>query len=581
MNGCYSARMKRIGVAACMVFAALWASSPGPAAAGQSGSAPAPVAVANLPPAGAAEDLESRIEAIVSDPTVSRAHWGVIVTALDGSPLAALNDGQLFQPASNAKLFTTAAALALLGANQRFTTRVEYGSAGRPQSTINGDVVIIGSGDGTLSDPNVPYREPLPNRSGAATPPPPTFPELAQFADQIAAAGVKQITGDIVGDDSVFPWEPYPQDWAADDLVWGYAAPVSGLSVADNEIRAVVKPGKTVLDSPSIEIPPGTPAYYAFDTSGLVTGPPKSGSQIQMDRPTGSKAVRVYGSIAAKSAPDAEQLAIADPAEFAAMVLRDMLEARGVHVNGRARSKHRLITDARGFRAESRADLPNLPKGSITAATSQLLTGAVSCADACPVILQHTSPSVADDVLVTNKTSQNLHAELLLRHLGKTYGQPYMGGDGGVDGSNAEGVRVVRQFLVNAGLDPGDFVFYDGSGLSGHDLVTPRATAKLLSYAAHDPETGEPQPWFPQWRASLPVAGEDGSLGSRFKDPPLKGHVFAKTGTLGEARALSGYIDCSSGQTVIFSIMVNAFVPGTPEIRDTVDRLVDLIASTL
>jgi serine-type D-Ala-D-Ala carboxypeptidase/endopeptidase (penicillin-binding protein 4) len=108
-------------------------------------------------------------------------------------------------------------------------------------------------------------------------------------------------------------------------------------------------------------------------------------------------------------------------------------------------------------------------------------------------------------------------------------------------------------------------------------LVTPRAIAKLLSYAAHDPKTGEPQPWFAVWKSSLPIGGEDGTLGSRFAKPPLKDHVFAKTGTLGEARALSGYLDAASGHTVIFSILVGNHLPGTSDDRDAMDKIVAAI----
>jgi D-alanyl-D-alanine carboxypeptidase/D-alanyl-D-alanine-endopeptidase (penicillin-binding protein 4) len=138
---------------------------------------------------------------------------------------------------------------------------------------------------------------------------------------------------------------------------------------------------------------------------------------------------------------------------------------------------------------------------------------------------------------------------------------------------------MVRAFLVRAGIDKDDFVFYDGSGLSGHDLVTPRATAKLLSYAALDPKTGGPQTWFADWKASLPVGGEDKALATRFAKPPLKDHVFAKTGTLGEARALSGYLDCASGRTVIFSIMVGNHAPGSNADRDAMDKIVAAIAA--
>jgi D-alanyl-D-alanine carboxypeptidase/D-alanyl-D-alanine-endopeptidase (penicillin-binding protein 4) len=170
---------------------------------------------------------------------------------------------------------------------------------------------------------------------------------------------------------------------------------------------------------------------------------------------------------------------------------------------------------------------------------------------------------VLEDIVATNKESLNLHAELLLRQLGRAYGS---------DGSGAQGARVVRSFLVGAGIDKDDFVFFDGSGLSGHDLVTPRATARLLQYASG-------QTWFEDWKKSLPVGGVDGSLASRFTKPPLKGKVFAKTGTLGESRALSGYVECASGRTVIFSIFVDNHLPQTSVDRDAMDKIVAAIAA--
>ena len=140
-------------------------------------------------------------------------------------------------------------------------------------------------------------------------------------------------------------------------------------------------------------------------------------------------------------------------------------------------------------------------------------------------------------------------------------------------GSTVDGARLVRAFLENAGVDKDDFVFFDGSGLSGHDLVTTRATVRLLQYAST-------QPWFADWKKSLPVGGEDGSLISRFGKAPLKDHVFAKTGTLGEARALSGYLECASGRTVIFSVMVGNHMPGTNDDRDVMDKIVTAIAES-
>lgn len=557
--------MTRLSVRVALCLIALSAAScaaPGQApSTGASAAAPTPG-----PPA---VSLADQIEAIVSSPSVIRDHWGIAVTALDGTPIYSLNDGQLFQPASNAKLFTTAAALALLGPDQRFTTRVEYGRAGSKSKIVRGDVTIAGSGDGNFSDRELPYRSPADTKAAPTLTP---LRYLADFADRIAAAGVTRITGDIVGDDSVFPWEPYPEEWSIDDAVWGYGAPVSGLSVNDNQVLVTVFPGKTGTDPPTVRWPDGIPMYYQIDTTGLVTGPRRSASHIEFQRDPGSKVLRIFGSIAERSEPDSEQVAIADPAEFAAIALKELLEARGIKVGGVARAKHRINLQSPGFLAESHEPLAKLP-AAISPGASKLLTGAVSCMDACPVILQHTSPPLLEDVVLTNKVSQNLHAELLLHHLGKAYGAS----DSALDGSTAEGARVVRQWLINLGIDPEDFVFYDGSGLSSHDLVTPRAIVKLLSWAAHDPKTGEPQPWFDDWKASLPEGGEDGSLASRFSRGPVKDHVFAKTGTLGEARALSGYLECSSGRTVIFSILVGNHLPSTSADRSAMDKIVAAI----
>jgi D-alanyl-D-alanine carboxypeptidase/D-alanyl-D-alanine-endopeptidase (penicillin-binding protein 4) len=159
--------------------------------------------------------------------------------------------------------------------------------------------------------------------------------------------------------------------------------------------------------------------------------------------------------------------------------------------------------------------------------------------------------------------SQNLHAELLLRLLGKVHG---------TDGSFAEGSRVVRQFMVSAGVDDNDFFFYDGSGMSMDDRVAPRAITRLLTYAAR-------QPWGTAWHDTLPIAGVDGTLSNRFKNSPLKGHMWAKTGTLNESNALSGYLTTASGKTLAFSIMVNGHRPGSNAEIQAIDRICEAIAA--
>jgi serine-type D-Ala-D-Ala carboxypeptidase/endopeptidase (penicillin-binding protein 4) len=514
--------------------------------------------------------LGAQIAAMVAEPAVARAHWGVMVTELDGTPIYGLNEGQLFQPASNAKLFTTTAAVALLGPEKTFETTVR-GRLDATSGTVTGDLVILGAGDANLSGRELPYLSPgaRPKNPG---PQPAALRYLEEMADQVAARGVKVVTGDVVGDDTLFPWEPYPSDWSIDDAVWGYGAPVSALTVADNQMQLTITPGtitgakgrETHHDGTAVLEQHGVP-YYTLQTHVPVT-PAKTPSAVQVERAIGSRVVRVYGQMANGSDADGEEIAIEDPAEYAAMAFRGMLEARGIKVQGGARAKHRAPSDPFGFLTSLHA-----PGGAedVTANGGAAEENCYVHEVPAPTLASHQSVPLGEDVVLTNKVSQNLHAELLLRHLGQRAGCG--------DGSAVAGARMVRAFLLHAGIDKDDFVFYDGSGLSGHDLVTPRATAKLLQFAAMDPKTGAPQPWFADWKKSLPVGGEDGTLGGRFAKAPLKDHLFAKTGTLGEARALSGYLECASGRTVVFSIMVGNHAPGTSADRDVMDRVVGAI----
>lgn len=513
-------------------------------------------------------DLAKKISEVLTDPEVARAHWGIKVTAMDGVPIYSLNEGQLFQPASNTKMFTTATAIALLGANTTFTTKVIARGTFSAPGRLTGDVVLVGGGDANLSGREIPYVPPAmrPKVAPGQQPPPgpPALRYLEEMADQVSKTGLKVVNGDIVGDDTLYPWEPYPSDWSIDDAVWGYGAPVSALVINDNQLQLTVAPGDAAGKPANVTIDPIAP-YYTVDATALITGPVGSGSHVQIDRALGSKELRIYGSIAVDAHPDEEEIAIHDPAEYAAAALKSMLEGRGILVTGVARAKHRISTDARGFFRASHEPILAMD-WSKTYAPAQTPIACMSNCGAAPaetILAQHTSSPLIEDMVVTNKVSQNLHAEMFLHNLGAAVLN---------DGSTVNGARVIRAFLTaRAGLDPDDFIFFDGSGLSGHDLVTPRATARLLQYAAT-------QPWFTDWKRTLPVGGEDGSLVERFGKAPLKDHVFAKTGTLSEARALSGYLDCASGKTVIFSVMVSAHTPATAADRVAMDKIVGLIA---
>jgi len=536
--------------------------------------APKPVAHAAFP-TGEATPLGSKISALLADPSVSRAHWGIAVTALDGTPIYGLDEGKLFRPASNAKLFTTAAAMALTGPKRVLSTGV-WGNAPDATGAVVGDVVLYGAGDPSFSTEDIPYRT-VAQRKMEGLPPTPADPLLGidELAAKIAARGVKRVSGNVVGNDMLWVYEPYPDTWGIDDLTTSDGAPVSALTLNDNTVVLKITPGVAVGDDATATLSPADTGYSV--ELHVTTVGAKAAASFDIERAVGSKVVRVFGTVAIGTLRS-EEIAVDHPAQFAANALRERLIAHGVAVDGAATVLHILPTDPRGFTSESRE--PMTPQmltswnGPVGFQSCDQIVKAGETAKPCvfPVKLaEHISAPLADEIAFTLKISQNLHAEMMLRELGHDHGDPYIPLVV-TPSTTAQGARVVRQFLINAGLDGDDFAFYDGSGLSSHDLVTPRATAKLLSYATA-------QPWFTQWKAALPIGGVDGTLASRFMTEPLKGHVFAKTGTLGESRALSGYLDCASGKQVIFSIMVDNHTPAGSADRAVMDEIVAAIAA--
>ena len=243
-----------------------------------------------------------------------------------------------------------------------------------------------------------------------------------------------------------------------------------------------------------------------------------------------------------------EGLAIEDPAEFAATLFRHLLEMRGITVYGRQRTHHTELASLSTFTTVVVASSRGGDEHSLTAPAGPLVLG------------EYESAPLREDIEVINKVSQNLHAEILLRLLGR---------EKGTGGTVQGGIEVVRGFLNNAGISGEDYVFYDGSGLSRQNLITPHAIVELLRYA-------NAQPWGREFRDSLPVAGSDGSLADRFKDLNPAAHVYAKTGSLGGVKTLSGYAVTAKGQDLAFSILSNNFTLPGHRLNDIIDSIVEL-----
>lgn len=446
--------------------------------------------------------FRERAESVLSVGSADKGHWGVLVAdAQTGDVLFSRNAAQYFTPASNTKLFTTILALATLGPDHRVRTTVETTGAVDRMGVLRGDLVLVGRGDGNLANRILPYTK-QDRRDGSPEKP------LAELADQVVRRGVREIEGDVIADDSYLVPARYPSGWTVDDTVWSFGAAVSAIAVNDNALTLDVRPGEAAGAPLRFSLEPA-PTIYNVRNEAKTTAAGTE-AQLRLARDPESRTFVLSGTLPLDAPRRSLQVAVQEPAENAAVLFAHLLEARGVQITGQSRARHAGDPGA--------VAAPDEPR---------------------KVLAEHVSPPLIEDVRLTNKISDNLHAELMLRLAAKEKGGAEILDDA---------LKFAQQFRAGIGIAPDDVVLKDGSGLSRDDLATPESFVQLLEYAAR-------QPWGADFVKTLPVAGEDGTLENRMKGTTAAGRIQAKTGQVDHVEALSGFATTLHGERLIFSIM--------------------------
>jgi D-alanyl-D-alanine carboxypeptidase/D-alanyl-D-alanine-endopeptidase (penicillin-binding protein 4) len=476
--------------------------------------------------------LKSTLDKIIETDAFENSLWGIYVTdAATGRTLYSRNRQKSFIPASNVKLYVTATALSMLGPDYRYLTRLYAQNRPTSGGQLRGNLVVRGSGDPTIGK----RFRPGDDRTAL----------FREWRDSLAAAGIRHMRGDIIGDDDVFDDVPFGEGWSWQDLTWWYAAEISGLSFNDNAVDLTVTPRRPDMPA-TLSWKPFNTKYVEF-TNQTRTVPASADYDESYDKKWGTNHFTV-SSLLPVDDGDEEALSVTNPTRYFAFVFRESLVRGGFAGRGEA-----VDVDELSFKPDY-------------------------ASDSLRRIAGHRSPPLNRIVQVTNRRSQNFYAEQLLKTIAAE--EPLQPDDPLYEdelepGSSAMGWQAALPFLATTGIDTSRINLVDGSGLSRKNLVTPQMTAQLLRYMQSDAPGDSVRSAFYQ---SLAQPGIEGTLRNRFERGPAAATVRAKTGTLSHVSALSGYVEDQRGRPLVFSIMVNHHTTDADKVREAQDRIVNRLA---
>lgn len=467
-----------------------------------------------VPPTTAAV-LQGMVDSVLASPMWRNARWGLLVVDAERGDTLVSNDAdRLFMPASNEKLLTGAIAMQVLGPAYRWHTPVLL--HGRQRGAVwHGDVLVQGNGDPGVSD----------SLGGGNA-----LNAFVPVREALAARGITRITGRVRATGDTFVGSTTGYGWAFDDFDAAYSASVDELLFNEGVLVLKATAGATigapvrVASSPTRSYP--RLLVQAVTRDSVVAAGASRPSRLDAAYDSIGDRVVVTGSLAVGDSASIT-MSYRHPNDAYVAALTQTLIDGGIRVSG-----------------------TTVPRADTAMRSIDTL-----------VTLR--SAPLSDVLRRMQKPSQNQIAELLFRTSGLV-----ASGVGTSDSARAVGARTLQQWGVTAA----DAAYRDGSGLSRHDYVTPRAIVKVLDAMRR-------APWFAVYRDALPIAGVDGTIGSRMKGTAAQGNARAKTGTVDKARSLSGYVTTADGHLVMFSMLANNFTVPNREVERVQDLLVTTLAS--
>ncbi|NJK89645.1 MAG: D-alanyl-D-alanine carboxypeptidase/D-alanyl-D-alanine-endopeptidase [Myxococcales bacterium] len=453
---------------------------------------------ARAEPADAA--VRELLQAVLTSPELVGSRTGIHVRSLtDDRVVFEEASNELFNPASNMKLLTTAAALHYLGPSYVFRTEVRRDPT-MVGGTVKGNLYIKGRGDPTL-----------------------TTEALFGLVNEIALRGIREIEGNLVIDASFFDAVGEGPGWEEETGDPAYAAPIGALSVNFNTFVLRVLPADTLGATARVNVWPDVDVIQVKNE--VVTRGPRTRTHVWVGTSPVKDRIEVVlrGFIGIDDSNGRSiRRRIYDPARFSGAMVKRLLELRGITVRGRA---------VNGL-------MPEHPTVAVTT---------------------HYSSPLADIVSLLNKYSNNFIAEQILKTLGAEMLE--------APGSWEKGINMVSRFLVEIGAPAGSFRLGNGSGLNDVNRVTPALVTDVLAHMYRRFDLR------PEFVASLAVAGQSGTIGSRFADTPAVSRIRAKTGTLTGVSTLSGYVVTRTEEVLAFSIMMNNYDGSARDIWRVQDRI--------